>query len=173
MNLFLFIIFLAEIPILLFTNEKPLAGDYPFSIKKDINTAIVFSSETITIFDVTKTQIPQDPITVYPLSGSGACPSGWEKGGIFFSDYYYTSCLNPSDNTKFQIKVYDSDFNYITETDYYTFTSAIKFFVKEATDSIIEAVWLNDKIFNTIKLDNNGFIKYICLIYVKLWNKMI
>ena len=141
-------------------NPADLNSDYPFSIKKDINTAIIFSSETITIFDVTKTQIPQDPITVYPLSGSGACPSGWEKGGIFFSDYYYTSCLNPSDNTKFQIKIYDSDFNYITETDYYTFTSAIKFFVKEATDSIIEAVWLNDHFFNTIKLDNNGFIKY-------------
>ena len=136
-------------------NPANLPSDYPFSIKKDTNTAIIFSYNYISLFDVTKTTIPQNPLV---SENSIDCPSGEEKGGAFLDDYYYTSCLNPTDNTKFQIKVYDSSFSsviqtYPTEDDYFEFSSTIRFF---KLNSVIEAAWLSNGLLNLAKFDNTG-----------------
>ena len=110
-------------------NPDNLPSDYPFSVKKDTNTAVIFSNNYITLFDVTQTTIPQDPLISKILID---CPSNEEKGGTYFEGYYYTSCLNPADNTEFQIKVYDSSFTltqtYPTSVDYFQFSSTIRFF---------------------------------------------
>ena len=155
-KIFFFICLITNIPAFpSLNNPDYLPSDYPFSIKKDTNTAIIFSSNYITLFDVTKTSIPQDPLVTKVLID---CPSGEEKGGIFYNDYYYTSCLDPSDNTKFQIKKYDSSLTYIetypSDDVSYSFTSSIRFFI---TSSAIEAVWLNDGVFNFAKFDNSLF----------------
>ena len=145
-------------------NPANLNSDYPFSIKKDQNTVIIFSNNAITTFDLTKTQIPQDPLTKTDLSGPAECLSGEEKGGIYFSNYYYTSCyVSSSDTTKFQIKVYDLSFNLVyTFPSSYAFTSPIRFFLKEEKTTLpasppkIEATWLNNGIFNIAKFIYNS-----------------
>ena len=134
-------------------NPASLNSDYPFSYKKDSNTAIIFSTDLISLFDVTKTANNLDPITQYPIS---SCSSGEEKGGIFHENYFYTTCLNPSDNSQFNFKTYDSTFNFYRETEYFSFTSAIHFFIKE---TLVEAAWTNDGLFCTAIFENGEFIQ--------------
>ena len=139
-------------------NPDNLPSDYPFSVKKDTNTAVIFSNNYITLFDVTQTTIPQDPLISKILID---CPSTEEKGGTYFEGNYYTSCLNPADNTEFQIKVYDSSFTltqtYPTSVDYFQFSSTIRFF---KLTSVVEAIWLNNGLFNLAKFDNTEIKKH-------------
>ena len=44
-DIFLFIIFLSKISIFLFSNEFPLDGDYPFSIKTGDSDATTFMNK--------------------------------------------------------------------------------------------------------------------------------
>ena len=141
-------------------NPDNLPSDYPFSVKKDSNTAVIFSSDYITLFDVTKTDIPIDPLDPHNLLSQ--CPSGEEKGGIFYSNHYFTTCLySSSENNKFQIKVFDSSFTsiniYPSDDTYFTFTSPIRFFIKTTSPQLVEATWLNGGIFNLAKFDQNNF----------------
>ena len=137
-------------------NPAFLNSDYPFSIKKDENTALIFSHNTISFFDVRKTEIPQDPLTTTTLAGS--CISQEEKGGIFLSDFYYTSCLKSSGDSKFQIKVFDSNFDliktYPSDDEYFEFTSSIRFYIKTTEPNYAEASWINDGIFNLAIFNN-------------------
>ena len=157
-NFFLIYIILINLPLFFFSLNNPanLNSDYPFSVKKDTNTAVIFSYDCISIFDVTKTTIPADPLEKYQIT----CPSGKEKGGIYHLDYYYTSCLNPSDNTQFQINVYDSSFNLYESTAFYSFTSPIRFFIKDSSPAIVEASWTNNGKFNSVKFHDGNPIQH-------------
>ena len=138
-------------------NPAALNSDYPFSIKKDENIAIIFSYDYISLFDVTKTTLATDPLERHYIP---PCPSGEEKGGIYSDEKYYTTCLDQSDNTKFRINVYDSNFALQSSTDYYSFTSPIRFFIKDTSPIRVEASWTNNGMFNTIKFQNGVFTQH-------------
>ena len=139
MNLFLFIIFLAEIPILLFTNEYALAGDYPFSIKLGYTEAITFmNNKDIAIYTVGNA----NP-TTYSLNV--ACQTKEEKGAIYLNGYYYLSCL--TSGNQFQINVYNHNFQHYktypvstASPNYYTYNpgSSIRFFIKQSNQVLFE-----------------------------------
>ena len=139
-------------------NPAALNSDYPFSIKKDENIAIIFSYDYISLFDVTKTTLATDPLERHYIP---PCPSGEEKGGIYYDEKYYTTCLDQSDNTKFRINIYDSNFALQSSTDPYSFTSPIRFFIKDTSPIGVEASWTNNGMFNTIKFQNGVFTQHI------------
>ena len=155
MNLFFFIIFLAEFPILLFTNEYALAGDYPFSIKLGYTEAITFmNNQDIAIYTVGNA----NP-TTYSLNA--ACQTKEEKGAIYLNGYYYLSCLT-SDN-QFQINVYDHNFQNVIATypastaspNYYTYNpgSSIRFFIKQSNQVLVGVVWLSSDVDSNVILN--------------------
>ena len=114
---------------------------------------LIFSYDYISLFDVTKTTLGTDPLERHYIS---PCPSGEEKGGIYYDEKYYTTCLDQSDNTKFRINIYDSNFALQSSTDPYSFTSPIRFFIKDTSPIRVEASWTNNGMFNTIKFQNGN-----------------
>ena len=155
---FIFILFLNNILFIYSTYNNPetLPSNYPFSYKKSDSISIIFMENSITLFDVTKTIDYLNPLEEHILIDN--CISREEKGGIFLNNYYYTSCLKNDDLNKFQIKVYDLDFNlqniFPSNIDYYSFSSGtIRFFIKNTDPEIVGITWINNGEFNMAKIN--------------------
>ena len=173
-DLFLFIIFLSKISIFLFSNEFPLDGDYPFSIKTGDSDATTFmnkeststTDQEISIYTVGNS----NPIAQHSLPTTNPCISTEEKGAIYYKGYYYLSCLQDKGSENFQINVYDNTFQHVitypNSTHYYTFitSSSIRFFKKESRDDLIGVVWLannaDGKMLHLLEINEERIISY-------------
>ena len=164
---YIFFCFLINIPLFLsINNPDALGSNYPFSVKKDNNDnnkAVIFMNNEIKIFDVSQLLTNTNPLS-QPYTSSITCRSLEEKGGIFFNNYYYTSCLHPSNNNQFQIKKYSSTFNmaytytYPSVSNYYSFSSGtIRFFKKVVSPELIGVAWVNNGEFNIVRISQTDF----------------
>ena len=142
-------------------NPGDLIEDFPFSLKKSYNEAVIFMNNAIQIFDVSRTTT-LDPIKPIPdpIPSGYTCLSGEEKGGIYFKGFYYTSCLTSQGSHNFEIKVYDingNNVNPLTPFPTLTFSSgSIRFFKKTSTEELVGVAWLNTNQFNIYQLNENG-----------------
>ena len=179
MKSFIIISFLIIIPFIftyIYENPAKLPNNYPFSIKKSNSESIIFLKDSITFFDVTKTETGDPPLENKDLSSIGIlCPSGKEKGGIFSNGYYYTSCSKYDNSNEFQIIVFDSSLSslsslvkiYPSNTQYYSISSGtirfFKYYLTQSDSSITELVgivWVNNAEFNIVFLDSNEITIY-------------
>jgi hypothetical protein len=154
-NIIIFIIVYLFLKISSLNNPSSLGNDYPFSLKKGYNGAVIFMEYSMKIFEVSKTSDPFGP-TYSVMSDSDiasyTCNSGEEKGGIYFKSYYYTSCfVSPN---KFEILVYKPHDSGIISSTIFTFTrGSISFFKKSSTEELVGVAWLDGNYFNIYQID--------------------
>ena len=150
-------------------NPGDLEEDYPFSLKKGYNEAVLFMKNSIKIFNVSNTIssntnpisyiLPNHEIDSSQPAYTFNCNSGEEKGGIYFKSYYYTSCLTSTNS--FDIITYkygDFDVTTITSLDFTFSTGSIRFFRKSSTEELVGVAWLDTNKFNIYQLNENGII---------------
>ena len=188
-NLFLILIFLANIPFLLSTSSEVLDGDYPYSIKFGYNEAVTFlSDDTISLFNVVSLEI-----TIYKLPSTSLCKATEERSGIYLDGYFYLSCINDANPNQFQIKVYkkkegtlDDAEKIYPNTGFYQFKShsSIRFFVMHSDQVLVVAAWMTSgKLYlKQINGDNSespsefpveGFGRDIDCIYVSKFQRIV
>ena len=142
-------------------NPDDLSSDYPFSLKKGYNEAVIFMEDSIKLFDVSNTASSNPVSSIRTFS----CDSGEEKGGIYFKSYYYTSCLINATPNNFRISIYDRNRNIVIhlpiDPPYFTFsTGSIRFFKISSTEEKVGVAWLNGNNFNIYQIDQSGIKNY-------------